>query len=148
MIELAFYKARGNWQDALIRYATRSEFSHVEMSTVRTGSTFLGYGSSNRDGGVVAARPVSIKPGNWQFVKVPGFNTDMAARFIESHKGEGYDWLAIAFTHLLRFNWHNPDKWTCSEIIAAALGMGEPQELSPGSLYRRLTESYGATLVD
>ena len=45
-IRLAFYKGKGDWVDKLVRWWTKSQYSHVE---VVVGNTWIS--SSPRDGG-------------------------------------------------------------------------------------------------
>lgn len=46
-VRLAFYKGEGDWVDKVVRWWTKSQYSHVE---VIVGDTW--YSSSPRDGGV------------------------------------------------------------------------------------------------
>ena len=46
-MKLAFYKAKGDWVDLLIRVFTNSKYSHVEIVHIKDW-----YSSSPRDGGV------------------------------------------------------------------------------------------------
>lgn len=140
MITLAFYRGRASrrWhriQDIAIRRATGSPFSHVEMivGPCGLGQTALCLSSSGRDGGV-REKPILLKPDHWSLVRL---NVDPAgpARFIRDRIGAGYDYRGILLSQALPIGWHDPTRWFCSEICAAALGMEDPHCLSPGTLW-------------
>lgn len=139
MLTLAFYKAPGDWRDGIIRLATRSDYSHVEVITDyfahRDGTAIaLGYASSPRDGGVVI-RELRMKPGHWDLLRVPWHLETPVLDFIARNRGAGYDWRSILFNHAIGLGRQSRGKWTCSELIGAALGFPRPWRLSPGDLY-------------
>lgn len=144
MITLAFYKGRGSslWhrvQDWLIRFATRSKFSHVELieGKASLGQVALCLSSSGRDGGVRDKRIV-LKPESWVLIEV---NSDPrgVGQFIRERIGARYDYLGILFSQIFALARHDERKWFCSEICAAALGMANAQRMSPQALYDVVT---------
>tara|TARA_R110002126_G_C10250622_1_gene482010 strand:- start:365 stop:619 length:255 start_codon:yes stop_codon:yes gene_type:complete len=49
--------------------------------------------------------------------------------------GAGYDHYGIAFSQLLNLRRHNKNKWFCSELCAAMLGLSAPETYSPARLF-------------
>lgn len=136
MAQLAFFKGQGNWVDRIIRLVSRSPYSHVELIAepmIRDqAGGFICYSSSPRDGGV-RIKPIVLKDGHWDVVPVEWYAGDVRAIF-RANDGARYDWIGILFSQFL--NWRRQDKkrWFCSEIIATALGLPNPESFSPGSL--------------
>ena len=54
-VRLAFYKGEGDWVDKLVRWWTKSQYSHVEV----VGNMWVS--SSPRDGGVNAKIRLEVK---------------------------------------------------------------------------------------
>lgn len=140
MITLAFYKGRGkSWwqrvQDWAIRFATRSPYSHVELIEGRAalGKETLCLSSSGRDGGV-REKIIPLNPDHWDLVELED-QPEEIGDFIRQRSGARYDYLGIVFSQIFSLGRHNPDKWFCSEICAAALGMPNAQRMSPQALY-------------
>jgi len=73
MLTLAFYKGTGRWEDRVIRWVTRSSFSHVEMlahpPAWRGGAAWLGqsWSSSGREGGV-RGKEIVFERDRWEFL--------------------------------------------------------------------------------
>lgn len=143
MITLAFYRGRASrrWhriQDSAIRRVTGSPFSHVELivGPCDLGQTALCLSSSGRDGGV-REKPILLKPDHWRLVRL-NIEPEDPARFIRERIGAAYDYWGILLSQALPFGWHDPTCWFCSEICAAALGLEDPQRVSPGGLWARV----------
>lgn len=144
MITLAFYKGRGaSWwhrvQDALIRFATRSPYSHVELieGPARHGEEAVCLSSSGRDGGV-RETAILLKRDSWDLVEMDDQPAEIAL-FIRQRIGARYDYIGIVFSQILSLGRHDAQKWFCSEICAAALGMPNAQRMSPQALYDVVT---------
>lgn len=146
MITLAFYKGRGDglWirlQDWAIRFATRSIYSHVEMISGRAelGQEAECWSSSGRDGGVRKA-DITLNPDHWDLVELADEPDDLTD-FIKTRAfpKKKYDYIGILFSQVFSLGRHSPDKWFCSEICAAALGIPNAQRMSPQSLYDMVT---------
>ncbi len=144
MITLAFYKglATDPWhrlQDAGIRFATRGRYSHVEFiaGAADFGQPLECLSSSGRDGGV-RSKVMVLKPAHWDLVQL-AIDADGPADFIRSRIGARYDYTGLLLSHVLAFGRHDEDRWFCSEIIAAALGLPNPQRLSPQLLFDVVT---------
>ncbi len=144
MITLAFYKGRGSswghrFQDWLIRFATRSPYSHVELieGAAVLGEEALCLSSSGRDGGVRDKRIV-LKPESWDLVEIASDPRGVGS-FIRERIGAKYDYLGILFSQIFALARHDERKWFCSEICAAALGMANAQRMSPQALFDVVT---------
>ena len=142
MIHLAFYKGNGNLFDRIVRFWTRSRYSHVEIVI---GDFW--YTSSPRDGGVVSRRMKGFDSRNWDFVRIstiPGNKIHIADLFFEQ-KGKRYDWLGIFLSQIFPLGVQNPKRWFCSEICAYVLDRSGANHLekdyswySPGRLYEEV----------
>lgn len=144
MISLAFYKGRATnrWhrvQDAVIRFATRGQYSHVEFiaGAAEFGLAHECLSSSGRDGGV-RAKTMALKPANWDLVQL-SIDPEGPERFIRDRIGAGYDYTGLVLSHVLPLSRHDKARWFCSEICAAALGMNQPHQLSPQMLFEVVT---------
>lgn len=143
-VTLAFYKGRGNLvyqriQDGVIRSVTRGIYSHVELISgdALHGQTAVCLSASGRDGGVREKR-ILLRPESWDLVSMC-LNPEAPCQFIRGHLGARYDYAGLMFSQVLAFGGHNPDKWFCSEICAAALGLPNPQRVSPQFLFDVVT---------
>lgn len=126
--QIAFYKAKGDWVDLLVRVWTNSPYSHCEIIVNKDW-----YSSSPRDGGVRVKQ--IIDDGNsWDFVEVD-IDKERLYEIYRSNRCKGYDFKGILFSNILRLKWHSKDKMTCSEFCANVLGLKNPYSYSPGSLY-------------
>lgn len=132
MIELAFYKGAGRISDRVIKKATRSIFSHVEMlDPARPGFC---WSSSGRDGGV-RGKSIDTKKERWEVIALPWAKGNEVDR-IKAESGKPYDYLGLVGSQIFNLRRHDRDRWFCSEICAWALGLEMSQEYSPGTLYR------------
>jgi hypothetical protein len=128
-MQLALYKGNGGYFNRLIRYWTKSEYSHAEL--IINGAW---YSSSHTDGGVRAKR-FDPKPESWTFIELP--HDEAYALWIYSRAlGCGYDWTGIIGSQVLPFNVHWPRHYFCSELVAEMLGLKTPQGYSPGGLHK------------
>lgn len=133
---LAFYTGQGNWKDSVIRWVTRSPYSHVELvdtMAVENGKTRC-YSSSPRDGGVRVTW-IDLDSGHWQIVPV---QFDLAVDvwpFWYGQLDKRYDWFGILFSQFLNWRRNSKNRWFCSEIIAHAMGLPNPASYSPGDLW-------------
>jgi hypothetical protein len=158
VVILAFYKGRTRFLDRLIQCWTGSRFSHVELFSVweaaeeaedravmfNRGDGWMAltpycWSSSWMDGGVRCKR-IDLNPDNWELVAVPWVAADKAEDTCLSAAGKPYDWAGLVRTQVFGLtagkNWKR--RWFCSEIVADALGLGEPWQYSPGGLYQEV----------
>lgn len=141
MITLAFYKGRSTdlasrLQDAAIRCATRGRYSHVELiaGSAALDRTARCLSASGRDGGV-REKIITLKAGHWDLIELD-IDAGKPAQFIRDRIGARYDLLGALTCWLPLWAQRSSNaRWFCSEIIAAALDMPDPQTVSPQALY-------------
>lgn len=131
--ELAFYKAEGNYFDKLIRWWTKSKYSHVEIVY---GDKW--YSSSYRDDGVRVKAMKAPNPDSWDYVEVD-VDPDRLEDVYMKHVGKGYDWLGIALSEWLPLGIQNDYKCYCSEFCAEVIGLGKTN-ISPKRLHEIVTK--------
>lgn len=69
---------------------------------------------------------------------------EILQKYIQSIKGQSYDWAQIFLTHFIRFNIDHKSKWTCSELVTKLLQMCyyekvidlRPERVTPKELAR------------
>jgi hypothetical protein len=133
-IEIAFYRGSGRVLDKVIRWWTRSQFSHVEIVISRDGDKAVLFSASARDGGVRKATREWV-PEQWEVVSVRHRISPLdLALFMRDEIGAGYDYAGLFGSQLFASGWQSKRRWFCSEICAAILGLPEPQRYSPESL--------------
>jgi len=136
-LRVAFYKGAHaglpGIYNRLVRWWTRSPYSHAEL----VFSTGYAASSSQMDGGV-RFKVIDFDPALWDFVDVPASLTVPAWLWFEAHEGAAYDLLGNL--HFV-FSAVGDDKrkWFCSEAVAAALGMPNPERFDPGTLHAALS---------
>lgn len=137
-MQIAFYKAPGDWTDQLIRWATRSPYSHCELllTPLTAHGVATAISSSPRDGGVRTVK-IWFRPERWDVIDLPFPSADVEHR-AKSQLGLGYDLIGAVASQLPRLRPHSRQRWFCSELLAWSLGMAAPETLSPGELYLRL----------
>ena len=148
MLELtvAFYKGEGLRRDKVIRWWTGSPYSHVEL--VMPSGMIAGIRPpynpyiSKRAAGELAEE-------EWELVKLPVTEKQLkkVKDFIESTKGQGYDWVGMIASHLTPFKVKFPKKWYCSEWIAHALRVSRVIDWKKARIFERAKIS-PATLHD
>lgn len=117
------FSARDDAGSTAIKLFERGWCSHVD--TVFPDGSLLG-ARSDEVGGKPAG--VQLRPANYmQFdktvrytLRMPTYNAVAFADFLQKQIGKPYDEKAIVAFALGR-DWHNPDAWFCSELVAAAL---------------------------
>ena len=127
-IRLAFYKGKGDWVDKVIKWWTKSQYSHVE---VVVGDTW--YSSSPRDGGVRSMRMEDYNAEHWDIIDYPGVSASDVFDLFRKTKGSKYDFIGILFSQVLPIGLHSSTKWYCSEW-AAELKYNNTN-ISPQELY-------------
>lgn len=162
-MKLAFYKAKGNTVDRVIRSWTNSDYSHVELiidprsvtppiKSARTGEMIdpsmfkdldLYFSASIRDRGV---RFKTIVPdlNNWDIIDImPPITDDQYVKIIEwcnQHVSDRYGFVDVARFVLPTLK-TSRSSWFCSEVVLAALQSAglfprvKAQDVSPQELY-------------
>lgn len=150
MITLRFSTDPRSITGILIRGVTWSEFSHVDVCT--PDGKLLG---AQIDG--VKARPAGYAAKSCRFLylqtdKLTAEQEKKFWEFLDAQIGKPYDFGAIAGI-LIHRDWRNPNKWFCSELVAAAFEYaGVPllrtdfiDRVSPGQL---LMSPYLVDVID
>lgn len=132
-VRVHFYKAEGTRFDRLIRWWTRSPYSHVELEL----SEGEWWSSSPRDGGVRTKRVV-LNPYHWDTVALSAADADALRSFFKQHEGTRYDAAGLLLTQIFKTPWRTRTRFFCSEICAYALGVPDGDLYSPGDLYNLL----------
>lgn len=143
----AFYKGRGNLVDRIIRWGTRSIYSHVEL-IFPDGQWF----STSTDEFDMKVRFAYKSPilSDWEFVIITvGEIAGLRARLMANQLvGRSYDWVGILFSKIFNRNIHDKDRYSCDEVCAkvgriagiARLQNVIPNRLNPGLLHQILTK--------
>lgn len=126
-VQLALYKARGNWLNRLICWWTGSPYSHCEL--VINGTC---YSSSIRDGGV-RGKCMALPAGSWDVIPIPWADADSVTQWFADHDRDRYGWLDLILCQILGMRRDGRGAF-CSEACAAALALPDPTRFSPGSL--------------
>lgn len=123
----------------LVRWWTRSPYSHVELIFFDSGpgDDSQAASASYMDGGV-RFKWFTFDPALWDFVDLPDHMAMQALRWFDEHDGEAYDLLGNVHFVLSAVG-DEKRKWFCSEAVAAALGMPNPERFDPGTLHAALT---------
>jgi hypothetical protein len=155
-IKIAFYKGNGNWKNKIIRWWTKSPYSHAEL-ILPNGITWVSI--SPLLTGKVSARPVyqieDLK--DWDFLSfelswrepVRNYQLKQLHNFIAETNGAKYDWKGMILSQMLPYLIKHRDRWYCSEWIGHALVKARvvkwsklqiyrTPNLSPGKLYEIL----------
>ena len=152
-IQVAFFKGSGSWIHKVIRWWTKSPYSHAEL-IMPDGKTWISISPflSSR----VASRTKNEvdNPDEWDYLifelnwrePVKEYQLKQLRKFIESTEGSRYDWTGMLLSQLGPFLIKRRNKWYCSEWIAHALvnskvvmwndmRLYDTPDLSPGKLY-------------
>ena len=145
-IKIAFYKGSGDLFNKIVRWWTKSQYSHVEL-VLPDHKTWIRIGpfSSSK---LCAITKEKWDPKNWDFVEitVTPDQVNTIKEFFERTKGCKYDWWGMILSHLVPFKVKQRGKWYCSEWIAHALRVSrvidwkkarifERAKISPSTLY-------------
>ena len=116
-VEVVFYKSNYKWWSRLIKWFTRSKYSHCELYINDKG--LLGISEEQN----VRYKEQSLNADKWDRIelKVDPLLEWTINNFYENTHGLSYDWKAIILTHLFKFKKHNPNKYTCSEWVVELL---------------------------
>lgn len=108
--KIAFYKAKGDWVDLLVRVWTNSPYSHCEIVLGKNW-----YSSSPRDGGV-RVKQIIDNCNSWDLIEVDIDEERLYQKYRE-YRGNGYDFKGIFLSNILLFGWYSKDKMTCSRCV-------------------------------
>ena len=147
-ITVAFYKGEGLRRDKIVRWWTNSPYSHVEL--IMPNGEMAGIRPPEEP--LVRKKTIhGIKESEWDFVELSVTEKQLRRLrgFIESTRGQGYDWLGMIASHLTPFKVKLPNRWYCSEWVAYALSVSkilpwkniklyDIPRMPPGRLYQIL----------
>lgn len=134
-MQVAFYKGKERGSagiiDRLIRWWTDGPYSHCEL----VFSDGLCASSSNADGGVRFKR-IDLTPEDWDVIDIAGDEAE-ARKWFYAHAGALY-YLLGDFGFVWRPIRGSKTRFFCSEAVGYALGMSEPWQFNPNTLYIEL----------
>jgi len=139
----AFYKGThlgmAGIYNRLVRWWTRSPYSHVELIFFDggPGADSQAASSSYMDGGV-RFKWFTFDPALWDFVDLPDALAVPALAWFDEHDGAAYDLLGNVHFVLSAVG-DDKRKWFCSEAVAAALRIPDPERFDPGTLHAALS---------
>lgn len=119
---------------AVIRWVTRSEFSHCEIAVEIGDGVYRCLTASGMDGGV-RIKEMRLPAERWHLTPLPWVKTATVDRAARLAAGAGYDWagvLRFAFP-LLALPPH-PKRLFCSELCAVVIGLDEAWRWTPADL--------------
>jgi hypothetical protein len=129
MVCLAMYKGKGLIGNALIRWWTKSQYSHCEL--VVDG---VCYSSSLMDRGV-RSKSIALKPDHWDLLTLPNHFGPLILDYYSKTKGNSYSWKDLFLSQILNWNHDENGASFCSEWCAKALGIPNPTLYSPRTLF-------------
>ena len=129
-VQIAMYKGRGLIGNAITRWWTGSQYSHVEL--VIDG---ICYSASFMDGGV-RAKVINLSSGKWDLIPADWIDADRALEFFRKTKGAKYDWFGIFGAQMFNRRRHMQSRYFCSEWLSAAAGLPNAEIYSPYALMK------------
>jgi|ETNvirenome_6_85_1030632.scaffolds.fasta_scaffold00014_35 hypothetical protein len=150
-IRIAFYKGKGKWKEKIIRWWTKSPYSHAEL-IMPDNYTWISISPLLKS--TVSSRiKTDFDLQKWDFVEfeITQEQHNVLLDFYDETKGCKYDWIGMIMSQLLPFHIKRKNKWYCSEWIAYALRIAgiinwrsikiyDRCDLSPGTLYNLVIE--------
>lgn len=126
---------------------TKSRYSHCEIArrdTARgagkSSRVFICDSASGRDGGI-RRKQMRLTPNHWDLIKVADASMTRIDDLYRRNVGKKYDYLG-ALRAICPFIHQSPQRWYCSEYVAAALALPADSGLTPQTLYSYLTTEY------
>lgn len=145
-IKIAFYKGDGNCLNGVVRWWTKSIYSHAEL-VLPDGITWIGI-SPFLKSKVASRKKLIIDYTEWDFLflDVTQEQVDIIMEFFEDTEGHRYDWIGMLLSQFLPCKIKHKKRWYCSEWIAYALRIAcvfdwriikiyDRKDLSPAILY-------------
>ena len=145
-VKVAFYKGKGSWKNKIIRWWTKSKYSHAEliMPDHFTWITITPFRNSTVSSRIQTEYDIE----NWDFLSLE-VNEDQVQiinDFFDETEGCRYDWWGMILSQFLPYRIKRTNRWYCSEWIAYALRISgvvdwkiikiyDQADLSPSRLY-------------
>tara|TARA_R110000824_G_scaffold67053_2_gene173696 strand:- start:662 stop:1138 length:477 start_codon:yes stop_codon:yes gene_type:complete len=150
-IKIAFYKGKGNFLNGIVRWWTKSVYSHAEIM-LPDGITWIGI-SPFLKSKVASRKKIIIDYFEWDFVSIDINEEQLSIimDFFEDTEGHGYDWIGMLLSQFLPCKIKHKRRWYCSEWIAYALRIAcvidwriikiyDRKDLSPAILYNLVVD--------
>ena len=120
-IKVAFYKGKGDFLNGVVRWWTKSIYSHAEL-VLPDGITWIGI-SPFLKSKVASRKKLIIDFAEWDFInlEVTSEQLNIIMEFFEDTEGQRYDWLGMLLSQFLPCKIKHKKRWYCSEWIAYAL---------------------------
>lgn len=143
-LSIIFYKAPGRIVDKLIRWWTKSLYSHCEIY-FPDGKAYSADAWDSHSG--VRYKEFIPNPESWDFVNLELDESKLLQlrEFCNYRVGAKYDWLGL-FGFVIPFIKQDSKRWFCSEVCGAALKyvgkipvLTQTSKLTPQGLYEVLT---------
>jgi len=152
-IKVAFYKGNSGRLHKIIRWWTKSKYSHAEL-IMPDGKTWISISPFLTSRVSARCRDVIENPEMWDYLTfdlnwrqpVQEYQASQLQKFISETTGCKYDWIGMLLSQFGPFLIKRRDRWYCSEWIAHALvnsriimwddiRIYDTPDLSPGKLY-------------
>lgn len=148
-IRIAFYKGKGTYINRIIKWWTKSPYSHAEL--IIPDDIWIGISP------FVTSRLNSIEkpffePQDWDIIELEVNKPQLSLieEFFEYTRGCKYDWMGMILSQFLPYHIKRKGKWYCSEWIAYALRISnvidwrlikiyDRADLSPAVLHQIVT---------
>ena len=136
---VAFYKAHGTLFNRLIRWWTRSQYSHCE---VIIGSDGMSISASVRDNMCVRIKYIDYDIERWDMIHAPTLSPAELQQRIREVQCMKYDWIGIFFGEFIGRVFHEvrfeeKKKGYCSEVCNYII-FGTREIISPQQLFDKL----------
>ena len=129
-VALALYKGEGNWVNGVIRWKTKSIYSHCELVV----DNWM-YSSTVHDGGV-RGKLVYTPPSDWDIIPITFTNGENILAYYSETKGNPYGWKDLVQGQIFNRPTADDKGDFCSEWCAKALGIPDAQGIDPAKLGR------------
>lgn len=150
-VTIAFYKGEGDVLNKIVRWWTKSKYSHAEM-ILNDQETWISI-SPKLLSKIDSTRKFFASNAEWDFIplEVNEEQYQTILDFFKETRGSRYDWIGMLFSQFLPFRIKTENRWYCSEWIAYALRIAcvvdwrtikiyERKDLSPGVLHDIVTK--------
>ena len=100
-IKVAFYKGKGDFLNGVVRWWTKSIYSHAEL-VLPDGITWIGI-SPFLKSKVASRKKLIIDFAEWDFInlEVTSEQLNIIMEFFEDTEGQRYDWLGMLLSQFL-----------------------------------------------
>ena len=145
-IWVALYKGEGSTVNRLVRWWTKSKYSHAEL-VLTDKTTWVGI-SPFLKAEITKTSINTYNKEDWDFYNIPVTQEqyDVVISFYNLTEGATYDWFGMSLSQFLPFRIKQENKWYCSEWILYALRVAniidwkvikifDQSDLSPSKLY-------------